>query len=247
MPRKEHKKLYVIGIIIVAGLFIAGLASFTLFGARFISYFEYHYNDSLYSTPNHRKLEDSDSSKGTFFSIYGYSVRLPWINVLNEIDTTHLAGLVFESGQVFQVHHPAKMVDWYTELNKYENNFIIQKLKKAFGPGCCSTNYDIVSLILNASPEDLSLFQSVVKSEAIRILMTYKAMYVSENPKKLFYYETGRLKAFQVGVPDENDTIKLIIFPDNMTELIVDIHTGKEKLRQEQVDQVVSTFKRESN
>ena len=137
-PRKERKKLYTIGLIIVAGLFIAGLAFFTLFGARFISYIEYRYNDTLYPTPSQRKIEDFGSSKGTVFSTYGYSVRLPWENVLNEINTEHLAGLVFKSGQVFQVHHPAKVVDWHTELNKNENNFIIQKLKKAFGPGCCS-------------------------------------------------------------------------------------------------------------
>ena len=247
MPRKEHKKAYVIGIIIVTGLFIAGLASFALFGARFISYFEYRYDDSLYPTPNHRELMDSDALTETFYSTYGYSVRLPWKNVLNEIDTEHLAGLVFKSGQVFQVHHPAKVVDWHTELNKDKNNFIIKKLKKAFGPGCCSTNHHIVSLILNASPEDLSLFQSAAKSEAIRILMTYKGMYIPENPKKLFYYKTRHLKAFQVGDPAEDDTIKLIIFPDDTTELIIDIHAGKEKLRQAQVDQVVNTFKRESN
>jgi hypothetical protein len=150
--------------------------------------------------------------------------------------------VVFKDGSIFQFHNPQQTTDWIHELTQPQNQFIIDKLEGGYGRECCDTNFHIVSHILNASPGHFSIFQSRARAEALGVLLAYKSMYMKAGQQHLYGYLSGSIKAFQLGNPTYCDVITLLIFPDNDRELRLELSGRKGKIRQPDIDFILTNF-----
>ena len=235
------------GLVILAVLTTVGLIIFTVYGARYISLYQFRTQPFLYLVPRERVVGPSGNFPGTLFSAYGYSVHPPWVGVASRTRTRSLSGLVFHSGQIIQMHNPALVVDWRSELTRPGNTYVIDKLTAAFGGACCETTYDIVKQILFASPKQLHFLQSAKQSMAIGILLTYKSAYVSADTHEVIAFRSRRVKGFQLGDPARSKSVRLVIFPKDGSELWMDISSGGSALRQDEIDRVIASIRAQSN
>ncbi|KPJ78903.1 MAG: hypothetical protein AMJ54_01165 [Deltaproteobacteria bacterium SG8_13] len=235
------------GLIALAILTTVGLVIFTMYGARYVSLHQFRSKPPLHLVPHERVVGPAGVFPGTLFSAYGYSFQPPWVGVASRIQTQSLSGLIFHTGQVFQVRNPAMVIDWRSELTRPGNTYVLDKLTAAFGNACCETNYAIVERILFASPAQLRFLQSAKQSMAIGILLTYKSAYVNEDTIEIFAFHSRRLKGFQLGNPARSKSVRLVVFPKEGSELWMDISSTSAGLRQEEVDRIIASIGRQSN
>jgi hypothetical protein len=234
------------GLTALAILTTIGLIIFTVYGARYVSLHQFRSKPFLRLVPQERVVGPQDLYPGTLFSAYGYSMQLPWMGVASRILTSSLSGLVFQSGQIFQVRNPAMVIDWRSELTRPGNDVVFDKLMTAFGSNCCETNYAIVEQILHASPKQLHFLQSAQQSIAISILLTYKSAYVSADTFEVIAFRSRRAKGFQLGSPALSKSVRLVIFPKDGSELWMDISSSPIALRQQEIDRIIASFRRQS-
>ncbi len=235
------------GLIVLAILTVVGLVVFTVYGARYVSMQHFRSKPFLRLMPQERIVGPATLFPGTRFSAYGYVMQPPWVGVASRIETRSLSGLVFHSGQVFQVHNPALVIDWRSELTRPGNTFVMDKLMAAFGSACCDTNYAIVERILNSSPNQLRFLQPAKQSMAIGILLTYKSAYVRADTAEIMAFRCRQTKGFQLGSPTRSKSVRLVIFPPDGSELWMDISSGTADLRQEEIDRIIASIHTQSN
>ena len=247
MTSDNKNRRFLGGLIALAILTTIGLVIFTVFGARYISLQQFRSKPFLRLVPQERFIGPADIFPGTLFSAYGYSMQTPWVGVASRIRTRSLSGLVFQSGQVFQVHNPARVVDWRSELTRPGSTFVLEKLTAAFGSTCCETNYAIVKRILYASPKQLHFLQPAKQSEALGILLTYKSAYVNADTFEVIAFRSHRVKGFQLGSPARSPSVRLVVFPTDGSELWMDISSSEAALRQQDIDRIIASFRRQSN
>jgi hypothetical protein len=241
----NKSRRYLGGLTALAILTTIGLIIFTVYGARYVSLQQFRSKPFLRLVPQQRVVGPADLYPGTLFSAYGYSMQPPWVGVASRIHTRSLSGLVFQSGQIFQVHNPALVIDWRSELTQPGNNFVLDKLMAAFGSNCCETNYAIVERILHASPKQLHFLQSAQRSMAFSILLTYKSAYVSADTFEVIAFRSSRVKGFQLGSPALSKSVRLVIFPRDGSELWMDISSSTTALRQQEIDRIIASFRRQ--
>ena len=235
------------GLIALAVVTTVGLVIFTVYGARYFSLQHLRSTPALYLTPQERTVRSAVNYTGTRHLAFGYSFQPPWVGVASRIQTLSLSGMVFQSGQIFQVHNPTMVIDWRSELTRPEKAIVLKRLTDAFGDTCCENNYAIVKRILYASPEQLHFLQSAKQSMAIGILLTYKSAYVGEDTFEVFAIRSPRVKGFQLGSPARSRSVRLVMFPEGGTELWIDISSSVASLRQEEIDRIVGSMRRQSN
>lgn len=244
----DKKNRQVLGGLIALAIFTTlGLILFTVYGARYLSLHHLRDNRFLYLVPEERVVEPSDPFSGTLFSAFGYSFQPPWLGVASRIQTRSISGLAFHSGQVFQVHNPALVIDWRSELTRPGNTYVLDKLQTAFGSSCCETNHAIVKRILFASPKQLRFLQSARRSTAIGILLTYKSAYVNADTVEIAAFRYRHMKGFQFGKPGRSKSVRLVIFPKDDSELWLDISGSSTAIRQQDIDRIIASIRRQSN
>ena len=235
------------GLIVLAVITTVGLVFFTLYGARYVSMQPLRSKPFLYLVPQERFIGSVDMFPGTLITAYGYTIQAPWVGVASRIQTRSLSGMVFNTGQVVQVHDPSLVIDWRSELTRSGSTFALERLKAAYGTACCETNHAIIKRILYASPEQLHFLQSSKKSMAIGILLTYKSSYVDVHTHEIVAFRSRLIKGFQLGSPARSKSVRLVIFPQDGTEFWLDISSKSAALRQEDIDRMIASFHRQSN
>ena len=247
MITDKSNRRTVTGLVVLAIITTIGLVIFTVYGARYVSLHQFRSKPFLYLVPQERVIGLADFYPGTLFTAFGYTFLPPWVGVDSRIQTRSLSGLLFQAGQVFQVRNPALVIDWLSELTRPGNTYVLDKLKAVFGNSCCETNYAIVERILSASPEQSHFLQSAKQSMALGILLTYKSAYVSEDTIEIFSFRSRRVQGFQLGNPARSKSVRLVVFPKDGTELWMDISSSSAGLRQEEIDRIIASLRRQSN
>ena len=243
----KNNRRTLIGLVALAVVTTIGLVIFTVYGARYVSLHQFRSQPFLYLVPHERVIGPAGLFPGTLFTAFGYSFQPPWVGVDSRIQTRSLSGLIFQSGQVFQVRNPALVIDWRSELTRPGNTYVLDKLKAAFGSTCCETNYAIVERILSASPAQAHFLQSAKQSMAIGILLTYKSAYVNADTVEIVAFRSRRVKGFQIGNPTRSKSVRLVVFPRDGSELWMDISSSSAGLRQEEIDRIIASIRRQSN
>ncbi len=247
MTANENNRRTIAAMFALAILTTIGLVIFTMYGARYVSMHQFRSKSFLYLVPQERVVEPAAVFPGTLLSAYGYSIQLPWVGVVSRIQTRSISGLVFQSGQIFQVHNPALVIGWRSELTRPGNTYVLNNLMAAFGSTCCETNYAIVERILTASPKQQHFLQSAKQSMAFGILLTYKSAYIGKDTFEVIAFRSRHAKGFQLGRPGRSKSVRLVVFPKDGSELWMDISSSAAVLRQEEIDRIIASFRRQSN
>ena len=247
MTGEKKSKSALGGLVALAVLTTVALVIFTVYGARYVSLQQFRTKPYLYLEPQERIVKPANNFPGTRFPAYGYAIQPPWVGIASRIQTRSLSGLVFHSGQIFQVHNPALVIDWRSELTRPGNTYVIDRLMAALGSDCCETTYAIVKRILFASPAQLHFFQSAKNSTAIGILLTYKSAYVSADTIEIIAFRTRHVKGFQLGHPARSKSVRLVVFPKDGAELWMDISSSASELRQTEIDRIIASIRIQSN
>lgn len=247
MIAEKKNPQVLVALTLLAVLTAVGLVIFTVYGARYVSFHHLRAKPYLHLLPRERVIGPMAGFPGTLIFAYGYSFQPPWMGVASRIQTRSLSGLVFHSGQIFQVHDPTLVVDWRSELTRPGNTYVLDKLQMAFGSTCCETNHAIVKRILFSTPKHLHFLQSAQQSMAIGLLLTYKSGYVNADTVEIFAIRSRRVKGFQLGKPGRSKSVRLVLFPQDGSELWMDISSSSTELRQEEIDQIIASIRRQSN
>ena len=243
MNAGRRKASYPVAVVTIWLSLAAGLMGMLILGLGYIPFINTFSNPSLDALPQPIKITTAPPDGSTELTAFGYSTRLPWNSIFTRIDGEHIRGIIFNNGIIVQMHRPDAVVGWRAEFLKPENRFVLNTLEKVFGASCCRDNFQIVSLILKTRPGQIRLLQLPKTNRAMAMLLTYKQVVIGPEPKQILSFETGSVKGFQIGLPEQAPVVRLLLYPDGMTEVKLEIFAEKTAVLQNEINGIIARFK----
>jgi hypothetical protein len=185
------------------------------------------------------------TTEGTKLSYFGYVFEVPWSD-LDKAATklgVNSVVLTFRSGQriKFTSLPPREFV---TGILEQTNG---QSLRQAYGDQPLQSDYAMWSLIVNATPEKVTLLSSRQQAIGIPILLVIKALAAPED-SAVYSVQAGGLKGFDWGDPQKHPRlIVLDLFADDgSVEFLFIPPKGQQSLSisQAEVNRVLQTVGR---
>ena len=101
----------------------------------------------------------------------------------------------------------------------------------------------------NASSEDYFIFRSYNEFLPLYCYLLNKITYISfgnEFARRIYAFQTGNCKGFQIGDPDLSKRIRLYLFADDDHDLEISISALElDQLKQTDIDKIIVSFKRD--
>jgi hypothetical protein len=238
-----RKSRIVLCLAVATGCLLVALAIGIVRWIQFLPLLAFQNEKPLYALPDPipRTPNPPNTQETTEFQAFGYRFTLPWHPVAGRIKNERVAGLMFETGPVFLLHNPHATIGWRNEFERPESRFVLEKLESAYGEDCCANVFEIVTLILNATPARLSFLRSFGRNSADALLLTYKRMYL-DKVRTLTFIAHENLRAYQIGETTDAEPVRLLIFAEKTVELRVDIGRMKQGVTQAEIDAVLTGF-----
>ena len=103
----------------------------------------------------------------------------------------------------------------------------------------------------NASSKDYFLFTPYNEFLPLYCFLLNKIMYISfgnEFARRIYAFQTGNCKGFQIGDPELSKRIRLYLFADDDHDLEISISAFElDQLKQTDIDKIIVSFKKTSN
>jgi hypothetical protein len=194
-------------------------------------------------------LPDTSVSQesGTNLSYFGYDFEVPWTDLDKEktkIISGNKAIIVFRSGNVLSVWsgQPHEFMD---DVLK-EANFSRYDFRKLYGDEALESDYNFKRLILESTPDKITLLNSSQSASSQWVLLMLKAICVPGDPNSGIFVVQGReFKGFQYGRP-QNPPRKLSVelFPENghLDLIFGQKQNGTTVISQADINRIVQTI-----
>jgi hypothetical protein len=169
-------------------------------------------------------------ANGPKYSYFGFEFESPWAQLKAQSETQGGACLIFVGGYGLMVLDPSKS----GEQTQVWNN-----IASKFGE---RSRYELLSRVLNETPDDLHLTISPRKMTKTAALLNLKKIESSRIKTGLLSFHTDWMHGFQKGNPKDAETVYVDAFDDREREVQLEIK-GPEKLNQEQINRLFSSRK----
>ena len=179
-----------------------------------------------YVVPEERVLRISEQNFNAYFDIYGdgYKFRSPWKTEFKKSNTSDGLLYSFKQGKLIILHHINK--NYESGIQEILNN------KNQL------SEFDILSLSLNTTPDQITLFESATEISKKASLLVLKALYTSYG-NLIYKFSLNSIKGFQFGDPDRNKKVLILFFNDhNKNEYRMSFFSTT----QEVIDMILSTI-----
>ena len=194
-------------------------------------------------------LPDSSVSQasGTTLSYFGYEFEVPWTDI--DTEKTKIVGgnkaiIAFRSGNVLYVWsaQPHEFMNYLLEQGKIDKD----TFRKIYGDDALQSDYNFKRLILEATPEKITIFSDSRTAVSQGVLLMVKAICVGGDPNSgIFAIQGKEFKGFQYGLPQNPPRrLSVELFPaDGHLDLIfAQNKNGPTVISQADVNRVVQTI-----
>ncbi len=222
----KNKKALLVGLSVIGAIVALVILFGVLFGVQTAAVFylkktqgEY---PELYVLPYRLEVPSELKFAGRKLSFFGYDFEAPWTDVEKEDTRQSFARILFKSGKAIVVFNPAEgvdLVDEFMEKNpEYADNMV-----SVFGHETMKSNYSLYKAILNATPNELSIFMPKKDVVRLSILLILKPMLLVNAESGLYSFEYQDLRGFQFGNPARTSKVMVHIFDkdDRKVELLI--------------------------
>jgi hypothetical protein len=195
--RGRRKILIVSALVISVGAYI----SFFWFQTLMIMQMRYSYRNIPIASMKPVELGDQsiNENNGTKLSYFGYDFEVPWQDVdTDNIQSKTIALIPFRSGLGILVGHGSTHDLMDTVMSGMKTD--LAHFRAAYGDEATHSDYEFLSLALNTTPNQVSLFDSKADVARKSTLVLYKAIMVPGD-SGIFELQTPEFKGFQYGDP----------------------------------------------
>jgi hypothetical protein len=195
------------------------------------------------------RLPDSSVSQasGTTLSYFGYEFEVPWTDI--DAEKTKIVGgnkviIAFRSGNVLSVWsgQPHEFMNYLLEQGKIDKD----TFRKIYGDEALQSDYNFKRLILETTPQNITIFTDSRTAVSRGVLVMVKAMCVGGDANSgIFSVQGKEFKGFQYGLPQNPPKrLSVELFPaDGHLDLIFgQKKTGSTIISQADVNRVVQTI-----
>lgn len=200
---------------------IACVTYLWLFGTQTFYFLEAHNIARKLPFVKRTPIELTDLSisraPGMRLSYFGYEFEIPWTDIDNE--KTRVVGgnkalIAFRSGNVFMLWSapPHEFMNGVLEQGKIDRD----TFRKVYGDEALQSDYNFMRLILETTPDKITLLSSTKTAMSQGALLTVKAICVPGDPNSGIFDITGKeFKGFQYGRPQSPPKhLNVELFPD---------------------------------
>jgi hypothetical protein len=195
------------------------------------------------------ELTDLSISKapGMKLSYFGYDFEVPWTDIdqeKTEIIGGNKAIIAFRSGNVLSVWSgpPHELMNGLLEMGKIDR----ETFREIYGDEVLRSDYSFMSLVLETTPDKITLFSSRKTALGQMVLLTVKAICVPGDPNSgIFAVQGKEFKGFQYGRPQNPpQQLDVELFPgDGHLDLIFgQKKNGPTVILQTDINRVVQTI-----
>lgn len=155
---------------------------------------------------------------GMKLSYFGYEFEVPWADI--DTEKTKIVGgnkaiIAFRSGNVLSV--------WSGPAHEFMNGLLEQgkidrdTFRKIYGDEALQSDYNFMRLILETTPDRITLLSSQKTAASQAVLLMVKAICVPGDPNSGIFAVQGKdLKGFQYGRPQTPPKqLSVELFPEN--------------------------------
>ena len=182
---------------------------------------------------------------GIKLSYFGYEFEVPWTDIDQEkikIIGGNKVIIPFRSGNVLMVWSgpPHELINGLFEQGKIDRD----ALRKVYGDEALHSDYNFQRLILEATPDKITLFSTSKTVASQALLLMVKAMSVPGDPNSgIFTVQGKEFKGFQYGRP-QTKHLNVELFPEGgHLDLFFDQKTnGPTVISQADINRVLQTI-----
>ncbi len=184
---------------------------------------------------------------GMKLSYFGYEFEIPWTDIDQEkskIIGGNKAIIVFDSGNALSVWSgpPHEFMNGLLEQGKIDRD----TFRKVYGDEALQSDYSFMRLILETTPDKITLFSTRKTAVSQGVLLTVKAICVPGDPNSgIFEVRTKVFKGFQYGRPQSPPKhLSVELFPENghLDLLFGQKKNGPTVISQADINRVVQTI-----
>jgi hypothetical protein len=184
---------------------------------------------------------------GTTLSYFGYEFEVPWADI--DTEKTKVVGgnkaiIVFRSGNVLSVWsgQPHEFMNYLLEEGKIDKD----NFRRIYGNEALQSDYNLKRLILETTPEKITIFTDNKTAVSLGVLLMVKAICVGGDPNSgIFAVQGKEFKGFQYGLPQNPPKqLSVELFPaDGHLDLIFgQKKDGPTIISQADVNRIVQTI-----
>src|SRR5258705_6262003 len=187
---------------------------------------------------------------GTTLSYFGYEFEVPWTDI--DTEKTKIVGgnraiIAFRSGNVLSVWsgQPHEFMNYLLEQGKIDKD----TFRKIYGDEALQSDYNFKRLILETTPEKITIFTDSKTAVSRGVLLMVKAMCVGGDANSgIFSVQGKEFKGFQYGLPQNPPKqLSVELFPaDGHLDLIFgQKKDGPTVISQADINRIVQTIRKE--
>ena len=230
--------------------FLSGVALTYFYGPGaylFYTFFDSEQRQALKTTLTTREIAENFNPKGSKLKAFGYSIQVPWQEILNKTEDQSSLNLIFSPNYVLSISNPNLNLNLYSD---FQNRFGPQdSTRLKYFLEKFSNKFEFTMASFNSSSEDYFIFRSYNEFLPLYCFLLNKIMYISfgnEFTHRIYAFQTQNCKGFQIGDPAVNQRIRLYLFADDDHDLEISIAALElDQLKQTDIDQIIVSFKRE--
>ena len=238
-------------ILIGFAIFIScGVALIFFYGPSaylYYSFFDLEQRQALKTTLTPREIIEDFDPNGRNVKAFGYSIMVPWQAIASKTEDESSLNLIFSPNCVVSISNPNLNLNLYSDFqNRFgpqDSNRLKNFLEKF------SNKFEFTMASFKASSEDYFLFKPYNEFLALYCFLLNKITYISFGNKfatRIYAFQTGYCKGFQIGDPGISKRIRLYLFADDDHDLEISISAFElDQLKQTDIDKVIVSFKRD--
>jgi hypothetical protein len=237
---------------------LIGVAFFTLLGVAlaifygpsayfFYTFFDSEQRQALKTTLTTREIVENFEPEGKKVKAFGYSIKVPWQEISNKTEDESSLNLIFSPNCVLNISNPKLNLNLYSDfqsrLGPQDSKHLSYFLEKF------SNKFEFTVASFSASSEDYFIFRSYNEFLPLYCFLLNKIMYISfgtEFATRIYAFQTGNCKGFQIGDPALDKRIRLYLFADDGHDLEISISALElNQLKQKDIDKIILSFKQD--
>ena len=235
---------------------LSGIAIFILLGVAltisygpgaylFYTFFDAKQRQALKTTPTTRQIIENYDPKGRKVKAFGYSIQVPWYEISTKTEDEGSLSLIFSPNRVLSISNPKLNLNLYSDFRNRFGPQDSQNLRYFLAK--FSNKFEFTVASFSASSDDYTIFKSYNEFLPLYCFLLNKIMYISSGKEfatRIYAFETGNCKGFQIGDPATNKRIRLYLFADDDHDLEISISALElNQLYQTDIDQIILSFK----
>lgn len=245
----KRKKVILGTLAVVGSLVTLAIIFAVLFGVQTaaVFYFKKSQDEApeLYAVPRELQMRSEATSAGRRLSLFGYELETPWTAIEKENANQFFIQVAFKSGKGVIVFNPAQAVDLIDEFRE-NNPEYADEMVSLFGRESMKSDYALYQSILNATPDQLSVFMSQRDTIRLSILLILKSMVMASFESEMYAFEYRDLRGFQFGNPARSDKVFVLIFDRNDRKVELLFFAPKDaatRLSQDEITHVIQNLR----